>query len=105
MKRFLLASLLVASVFAVPFVAQAGEVYNREANQQARIAQGIANGTLGPGELASLEFREYRLNSIRQEDLNRNGGYLTQREYRHLNTMENRDSAAIYHDKHDGYNW
>ena len=43
--------------FSFPLIAQNSEVGQREANQQQRIAQGVKNGSLTPGETAHLERR------------------------------------------------
>jgi hypothetical protein len=81
--------------------AQAGEVHNREVRQQARIAQGVRNGSLTFGEYNRLENRMARVNGQRMADLRADGGRLTQAQREQLNRELNRDSHHIYYDKHN----
>jgi hypothetical protein len=93
--------LALAAVLAVPLAASAQEVKDREANQQGRIANGVATGQLTAGETAHLENREARINATRKADLAANGGHLTAAEHRSLNHREDRLSHKIYQDKHN----
>ena len=108
MKKFALTALvavtLIAPLIATPLAAQAGEVYNREHRQQDRIYNGVRNGSLTQREYNNLEGRETRLNNQRTEDLEHHDGRLTGAEYRQLNREANRDSRAIYRDKHNQWN-
>ena len=108
MKKFALTALvavtMIAPIIAAPLAAQAGEVWNREENQQDRIYQGVRNGSITGREYSNLQARETRLNNQRTEDLENHNGHLTGSEYRQLNREENRDSRAIYRDKHNQWN-
>jgi hypothetical protein len=98
----MIAKLITAAVLITATVAPAfAWVDGREANQQARIMQGVANGSLSPGELYNLERREA---SIRhEENVMRafNGGALTPYDRFVLNQRLDRTSGAIWRDKHD----
>ncbi len=77
----------------------AGEVLNREENQQDRIAQGIKSGQLTPGEAAKLEKGEQRIEANREKALA--DGKMTPREKAKLNRQENKESKKIYRKKHN----
>jgi hypothetical protein len=88
--------------FAFSSAALAAEVDNREANQQARIAQGVKSGQLTPGETARLDNREAHINNEIARDRAANGGHLTGAERAKVNHQQDRTSAAIYREKHNG---
>ena len=92
----LLASLVLSSL------ALAGEVDDREGNQQARIAQGVKSGQLTPGETAHLDNREAHINNEIARDRAANGGHLTAAEHAKVNRQQDKTSNAIYRDKHNG---
>jgi len=71
----------------------------REAKQQARIDQGVASGQLTPKEAAHLQKREAKLAA--NEQAAKADGVVTRKERRRLQRQANRDSAAIYRQKHD----
>ena len=77
------------------------EVNRRQSRQQARIAQGVKNGSLSPRETANLERRETGIQRQEQRDMAKHNGHLTKAEQRHLNRRENRVNRAIYRDKHN----
>jgi len=77
------------------------EVGQRERNQQERIAQGVKSGQLNARETARLEGREAHINREVRRDRAANGGTLTQQERRLVNHQQNRNSKAIYRQKHD----
>jgi len=108
MNKIVLTSLLAASLaipaIVLPAAAQAGEVLNREHNQENRIYQGVANDSLTRREYGNLQAREASINTQRQWDLAHNDGHLTPQEYRSLNQRENNVSRSIYRDKHNQYN-
>lgn len=99
-KKSLLAAALLASCIA-PLAASAGEVENRIHHEDARINQGVRNGSLTYGEYHRLDNRADRLQAERNRDLRRNGGHLTPAEARRLNHQENNLSDRIYYDKHN----
>jgi DNA invertase Pin-like site-specific DNA recombinase len=94
----LLAALLAVSVSATAFAA---EVDRRQANQQARIAEGVENGQLTPRETARLERKEARIRREIRRDRAANGGKLTPAEKAKINREENRTSRRIYRAKHN----
>jgi len=94
----------IAFIALVPMVASAGEVENRIHDQQARINQGVRNGSMTYGEYHRTESRLDQIQSQRNRDLRSNGGHLTGREYAHLNHEENNLSDRIYFDKHNRFN-
>ena len=94
----LLAALLIVSA-AAP--ALAAEVDQREANQQARIAEGRQSGQLTHRETPRLERKEARIHRQIRYDRAANHGHLTRAERRHINREQNRVSRRIYHAKHN----
>ena len=101
MTRINLPLIALGAAMLLPLAVSAGEVRNREANQQARIGQGIQSGQITAGGAAHLEGREANINASRAADLSANGGHLTGQEYRNLNRRENALSSRIYTDKHN----
>ena len=73
----------------------------REANQQARIANGVKSGQLTPGETKNLEKRESNINKEVRNDRQANGGKLTPAERQQVHNQQNNASKAIYNDKHN----
>lgn len=77
------------------------EVGQRQRNQQERIAQGIKSGQLTAGEATHAERREAAVNHEIARDRAGNGGTLTGKEKAQVNRQQNRNSAAIYREKHN----
>jgi hypothetical protein len=100
-KTLLIATALVA---LMPLAASAGEVENRIHNENARIDQGIRNGSVTAGEDRRLDRSLDRIQYERNRDLRANGGHLTGREAVSLNRQENNLSNRIYFDKHNLHN-
>ncbi|MEW9622832.1 hypothetical protein [Rhodanobacter geophilus] len=71
----------------------------RDANQQQRIDQGLKSGQLNTRQASNLEQREANLDRTEQRDMR--NGTMTKAENAQIQHMQNRDSAAIYKDKHD----
>jgi hypothetical protein len=80
---------------------QKSEVGQRQANQQQRIGEGIENGSLNAREASRLETREAGVNKEVAGMREANGGKLTTQEKHLVNHQQNRNSKAIYHQKHD----
>ena len=78
------------------------EVDDRERNQQEQIGQGVESGSLTAGETAHLEKQEAGINKEVRQDRQSNGGRMTAKEHRQVNRQQNRESARIYKDKHNG---
>ena len=92
----LILSLALISMTPLAF---AGEVKNREENQQDRIAQGVKSGELTAKETAHLEKGEAKIEKDRQKALA--DGKMTPKEKRKLNREENKMSHRIYAKKHN----
>ncbi len=76
------------------------QVNQRETNQQNRIANGVKNGQLKPGQTARLERGEQRLQNNEKKDMAKDNGHLTKQDRRHLNKEANHMSKRIAKDKH-----
>ena len=72
----------------------------RVAEQQQRIAQGVAHGQLSPGQGANLERREANINGQIHTDRQANGGHLTGQERRQVNKEQNHASQKIREERH-----
>jgi|SRR5581483_7827331 len=77
------------------------EVDHREGRQQERIARGLRNGSLSPGEAQQLETQERALRNQERQEVGANGGYLTKQQTRQLNHEEDTLSHEIYRDTHN----
>ena len=75
------------------------QINRREENQQDRIAAGVKNGKLTPGQTARLERGERRLQNTDKRDMAADGGPLTKQDQRQLNREANHMSKRIAHDK------
>jgi len=73
-----------------------------EQNQQERIAQGMKSGQLTAGESTKLENEESNINKERHQDIQANGGKLTQAERNQIKQQQKQVSKQIYKDKHNG---
>jgi len=103
MKRTILLPITLITLFlSLGLVnAKAGEVQQREQNQQGRIAEGIESGALTPAETARLEAREAELKKQMADDRAANGGKLTPEDRRKINKELNHISRRIHHAKHN----
>ncbi len=90
---------LLTVILTQPFLAQAGEIEQRQRRQQGRIAEGIESGALAPGEAARLETKEAAIQ--REKRYFKRDGKLSPREKAKLNRDLNRTSRDIYREKHD----
>jgi hypothetical protein len=100
LTKTLLATALFAS-FVAPLAASAGEVENRIHHENARIDQGVHNGSLTYGEYRRVDGRLDQIQAERNRDLRRDDGHLTRSQDRTLNRQENNLSGRIYFDKHN----
>jgi broad specificity phosphatase PhoE len=101
MKSTLLTLILTGTIIGATGLAQAQEIQERKENQQDRIANGVANGSLTPRETSKLEHKEARLNGEIRHDRRQNGGKLTNKEKAKINRQQNKLSKDIYRDKHN----
>jgi hypothetical protein len=76
------------------------EVNQREANQQQRIGNGVANGKLTSQQATNLEKRETSVQNREQKDMAAHNGHLTKAEQKGINRQQNRISKSVYKDKH-----
>src|SRR5271165_4159929 len=75
------------------------QVNGRETNQQDRIANGVKDGQLTPGQTAHLERGEQRLQNNEKKDMAADNGHLTKQDQRQLNREANHMSKRIARDK------
>jgi hypothetical protein len=101
MKNLFLALALTGMMAGATSTVGAQEIQERKENQQDRIANGVANGSLTPHETANLERKESALNRETRRDRARNGGNLTTRQKARINRQQNKLSRNIYRDKHN----
>jgi hypothetical protein len=94
-------TLILTGTFIGATLGQAQEIQERKENQQDRIANGVANGSLTPHETANLEHKEAGLNKEIRHDRRQNGGNLTNKEKAKVNRQQNKLSKNIYRDKHN----
>ena len=104
MRRFVLTLMTAGLLANIAGIAQEkdGRIQQRKENQQARIGEGVENGSLTPKETANLEHKESKLNQEIRHDRKANGGNLTNKEKRQVNRQQNQLSKQIYNKKHDG---
>jgi Ni/Co efflux regulator RcnB len=101
MKRLIIGVVAAASLAgALPAFAQS-TVNQREARQQDRIAQGVANGSLTPGEAAHVERREAKVNRTEARMRSHHHGHLTRHERHVLQRRLSYDSRSIHRLKHN----
>ncbi|MGC1616985.1 MAG: YXWGXW repeat-containing protein [Candidatus Acidiferrum sp.] len=81
---------------ANPAMSRVGE---RAHNQQERIANGVANGKMTPGETARVEGQEQHIHQQVKDDREANGGKLTAKEKKQVNKEQNKTSKEIHKDK------
>jgi hypothetical protein len=98
------AAALVAPAFAQQPAANPATIHNRRENQQDRIANGIRNGSMTPGEAARAENRQQSINRQVGADRAANGGTLTPQERQQINHRQNNASRQIYREKHNAAN-
>lgn len=80
---------------------QAQTIAKREANQQARINEGVRSGTLTKAEAARLEAQQVALRKeVRRDRID--GGGLSPAERAKIDRQQNRQSTRISRQKTDG---
>lgn len=84
----------------VPGHPRVNEVNNRLQNQQNRINNGLKNGTMTQGQAARDESHDANIARRESVDEAKHDGHLTKQEQKNLNHSENRNSRAIYRQKH-----
>jgi hypothetical protein len=96
----LLTTLAFAQTAPVPDHPRENEVNQRLDNQQARIQQGLANGTMTGKQAAGDERRDENIAQRESVDESKHDGHITKGEQQRLNRAENRNSQRIYRQKH-----
>lgn len=103
-RIILIGSAMIASTGAmaqsVPDHPRVNEVNQRLDNQQARINQGLANGTMNGAQAARDERHDANIAKRESVDEAKHNGHLTKGEQNRLNRAENRNSRRIYRQKH-----
>ena len=99
-SSLMFAGLAYAQTPPVPGHPRVNEVNQRIDNQEHRIDNGLAKGTMTPAQAARDEKRDASIAQRASVDEARHGGHLTRAETRRLNRSENRNSRAIYRQKH-----
>ncbi len=84
----------------VPDHPRVNEVNQRLDNQQQRIDNGLANGTLSGKQAARDESHDANIARRESVDEAKHGGHLTKGEQNRLNRSLNRNSRHIYKQKH-----
>ncbi len=90
----------MAQTAPVPDHPRENEVNQRLDNQQARINQGLANGTMTGKQAARDEKHDANIAQREAVDESKHGGHITKAEQNRLNRSENRNSRRIYNQKH-----
>ena len=93
-----LGTMMIASTTAV---FAENEVNERQHDQQARIAQGVANGSMTGHETAKVEGQEAAIHHEVRTERQANGGKLTPAERAQVNRQQNHTSREIFRDKHN----
>jgi hypothetical protein len=93
--------LAAALALSISVPALAAEVDARQANQQARIDEGVRSGQLTPREATHLERREAKTRREIRRDRAANGGRLTAGEKAKINREQNRTSRRVFNKKHN----
>jgi hypothetical protein len=99
MKTMLLVMLVGILVVGTIGSAFAGPFTRREARQQARIYQGVDNGSITAGEFMCLEAEQSRIEAGRRQAWS--DGVVTPREAGRLTREQNRASRHIWRAKHN----
>jgi opacity protein-like surface antigen len=97
-----LTALALAALFSVAAQAQNAStpgIDQRQANQEARIDQGIASGTLNKREARRLNHQQRHIDNA--ENKAKADGTVTKAERRRLHHMQDHGSRRIYRQKHD----
>ena len=84
----------------IPGHPRVNEVQGRIDNQERRIDQGINQGQLTPGQAARDVRRDARVERQLRRDEAMHGGHITRAEQARLNRELNRNSRAIYRQRH-----
>lgn len=95
------AATLALSLALVPASLFGQEIQQRKANQQERIANGVASGQMTARETGHIERQEAGINREERGMRAQDNGHLTHQDRRILNHQQNQESRRIYRDKHN----
>ena len=95
---FLVVVVFVLGASAISFADHRG-INSRQHREQQRINRGVRSGELTRYEAARLEAGQWRIRRFERNA--RSDGYVSPRERAHLQNALNRQSRAIYRQKHD----
>ena len=98
--RTLIAAAGVAVAFSASAQTATPNIDQRQANQQARIEQGKATGTLSKREAARMEAGQAKVQGMKQAAAA--DGKVTRAERQAIQKEQNKQSRRIYRQKHDG---
>lgn len=90
----------MAQTAPVPDHPRENQVNQRLDNQQARVDQGLANGTMNGRQAARDEKHDANIAQREAVDESKHNGHITKAEQSRLNRAENRNSRRIYRQKH-----
>ncbi len=96
----LIAMQSMAQTAPIPDHPRENEVNQRLDNQQARINQGLANGTMTGKQAARDERHDANIAEREAVDESKHNGHITKAEQARLNKSENRNSRRIFKQKH-----
>jgi hypothetical protein len=99
MKISTFAALVAAIAFPAAAQTATPRVDQRQANQEARIQQGVKSGELTPKEAAKLEKGQAKVQAA--EDKAKADGKVTPKERAKLAKKQNQQGKKIYKEKHD----
>ena len=98
--RTLIAAAGVAVAFSASAQTATPNIDQRQANQQARIEQGKATGTLSKREAARMEAGQAKVQRMKQAAAA--DGKVTRAERKAIQKEQNKQSRRIHRQKHDG---
>ncbi len=90
----------IAQTAPVPDHPRENQVNQRLDNQQARINQGLANGTMTGQQAARDEKHDANIAQREAVDESKHNGHITKAEQNRLNKSENNNSRRRYRQKH-----
>ncbi|MGA3222462.1 MAG: hypothetical protein ABSC65_01815 [Acidobacteriaceae bacterium] len=76
------------------------DINQRKVAQQDRIANGVKDGQLKPGQTARLEHQEAGINREERGMRAQDNGHLTKQDRQTIHAQQNQESRRIYRDKH-----
>jgi hypothetical protein len=91
---------LLTLTLAEPILAQAGEVKERQKNQQGRIDEGVKSGELTKKETLKLEAEQAKIQK-KKKRYKRDDGKIGPKERAKLEQEQDKASKHIYKEKHD----